>query len=380
MEYTNGQFSFAPSELLQGSVGRYQPIAPLRNAAGGTSRVFTALDEEGELRALKISTGGLDDDTAHEIAQERRLATQHGEAFGALTLGILDHGRARCRSAHGELDVPWLIRPLARGSLEDWLDTPRPLVARVAMAARALSLVSRLHGLDVAHRDLKPRNLVWLERLDRGVEVYLIDFGTVRELKPGQSGTLSVRGTPGYQPVEAFLGASGRAHDVFSLGVTVYRLVVGSEPGAGARHQAESAALLPRLGARALPPDPRRGDTIRSLLTEAQAAADGDPLRAPLSADEEQRLRVSLAGARGATEPLLRALRGAMSLLPARRSLPALVEATREVAAELGATVEADHVAAREERAALARQQARERELDVEERRLDEALARLVNA
>lgn len=72
------------------------------------------------------------------------------------------------------------------------------------------------------------------------------------------------------------------------------------------------------------------------------------------------------------------ALRGAMSLLPVRRSLPALVEATREVAAELGATVEADHVAAREERAGRTRQQARERELDAEERRLDEALARLV--
>ncbi len=140
-------------------------------------------------------------------------------------------------------------------------------------------LVSVCQGLDhahsrgIIHRDLKPSNV--LLTVDHRVK--LLDFGLARpaeEKKNAESWAYSMSGTPKYISPEAIQGqATDARSDVYSLGATLYELLVGRAPFT------EGNLLMHHLHTPPPPLCPKRseiGDKLEELVLLCLAKAPGD--------------------------------------------------------------------------------------------------------
>lgn len=84
-----------------------------------------------------------------------------------------------------------------------------------------------MHRPSIIHRDVKPSNMI----LKLNGDLALIDFGTARTYKPGQTQDTCCLGTRGYAAPEQFGGSQTDARtDIFGLGMTLFRLVTGIDP------------------------------------------------------------------------------------------------------------------------------------------------------
>ena len=95
------------------------------------------------------------------------------------------------------------------------------LVARVGVqAARALAYA---HGQGISHRDIKPSNLL----LDAQGNIHITDFGLAKAAESADlTATGDLGGTLRYLAPERLDGWSDPRSDVYSLGLTLYELLV----------------------------------------------------------------------------------------------------------------------------------------------------------
>jgi eukaryotic-like serine/threonine-protein kinase len=210
--------------------------------------------------ALKVLRGPALDD-------RRALAAFRREAA---LLACVDHpGLARIHEvgeAHGR---PYLVMELVEGRvLADLLrDGPLPQERLIALAIDVADVLAATQRAGLAHRDLKPHNL--LVQPDGRTRV--VDFGlaaltgaaaaaddetavgTITYSAPEQTGMLN-------RPVD------GRA-DLYALGVVLFECATGVPPFA-----ADDPGELLRLHAVATPPDPRE---LRADLSAGLAAVIG---------------------------------------------------------------------------------------------------------
>lgn len=146
-------------------------------------------------------------------------------------------------------------------------DDPMALDRVLGLAVRLASILAELHNAGVLHRDINPHNVVIDTRTG---EVCLIDFGLATGRTPhasGASGVGGLEGTVGYlSPEQTGLVNRTVDHrtDLFSLGATVYALLVGHPPFEGR----DAYEVLYRTVARAVPaPHELRGD-VPPVLSE----------------------------------------------------------------------------------------------------------------
>jgi serine/threonine protein kinase len=85
-----------------------------------------------------------------------------------------------------------------------------------------------LHSLNppIVYRDLKPANVMVSVR----GPLKLVDFGIARVLNPTQAGDTTAYGTPGYAPMEQYLGKTSPRSDLYALGATLYQLLTLQDP------------------------------------------------------------------------------------------------------------------------------------------------------
>ena len=92
----------------------------------------------------------------------------------------------------------------------------------------ALGIIRAAQEAGIAHRDIKPANVLYSLRQDM---LKISDFGVARLTDNNRTKTGIVLGTPMYMSPEQLNAAALTGHsDLFSLGVTLYELLVGEVP------------------------------------------------------------------------------------------------------------------------------------------------------
>ncbi len=258
--------SHAPESCLA-QVNDFELIALV--GRGAFADVWKVRDRRtGQFQALKQLRADCTDQPAarqllkNEAEIGRKIACEY----------VVKVGHARC-----EIEPPYLVMEWLSGrTLDDRLAADRRLFCSEALWI-ARQCAQGMHALMVAgytHGDIKPSNIFLC---DNGM-VKLIDLGFARPDRLVQEELMThgraVTGTPEYLAPETLISSKlgGAARDVYSLGVTLYRMLSGSLPFEGEtvidlvrKHQ---QSLPPRL--RSLTPDvPREvGEFVHRLLSK----------------------------------------------------------------------------------------------------------------
>ncbi len=255
---------------------RYRLVRPL--GAGGFGQVWLAHDEELNvevaLKQVRIPH------QATEAEREERNARALREARHAARLR--DHRNIvtvydALRERGGD---PWIVMQYVAGrSLAEELGErgrlPVDEVERVA--AGALAGLAAAHAAGIAHRDVKPANVL----LSTDRRVMLTDFGiALAATDTALTAEGVVIGTPGYLAPELWRGTKpGAPADVFALGVTLYEAVEGEPPFP--RHNPTAALTDPPL-------PPAHAGRLAPLLVDL---LEKDPDRRPDADSALARLR-----------------------------------------------------------------------------------------
>ena len=208
------------------TIGAYRLREPL--GRGGMGEVWEAerIDGQFEQRAaLKLLRPGMDsDEIVARFLRERQILARLVHPGIAR---LLDGGR----SADGR---PYFVLERVDGLpiTEHCRARAATIEERVRLVAEACDAVESAHRQLVVHRDLKPSNIL----VDGEGRVKLLDFGIAKLLDDGGGDAALTRHgigalTPAYAAPEQVLGEPvTTATDVYSLGVVLYELLVGSLP------------------------------------------------------------------------------------------------------------------------------------------------------
>jgi serine/threonine-protein kinase len=237
---------------------------------GGNATLFGAHDAEGRKVAIKV----LHPELAVSVAADRFLREIR---FAAQ----LDHPRIVPLLDSGETDyLLWFVMPFVPGeTLRDALRRERqlPVERAVRIAAETLEALAHAHGQGLAHRDIKPDNIVCSER-----GAMLVDFGIARAIASSGEDRVTrsgfVVGTEEYMSPEQAGGSpdiDGRT-DIYSLGVVLFEALAGRPP-----FSAASAAAVLDMQQHHPPPELRRlrrdvpralADAVMKALAKAREA------------------------------------------------------------------------------------------------------------
>ena len=198
-------------------LGRYSIVETVGGGAFG--RVYRARDESGGTVALKELSPRSDDPALAARLFRREVAT----------LLRLDHPTIPAVHAASFGGPFYLAMDYVEGpTLERLLDERGPIDWHQAAewGVRLASALAYLHQQQppILFRDLKPANVI-IEAASN--EPRLIDFGIARALDVRSGQTLL--GTPGYAPLEQWLGQADAASDQYALGATLHDVVSGTK-------------------------------------------------------------------------------------------------------------------------------------------------------
>uniref|UniRef100_UPI0035AF5898 CHASE2 domain-containing serine/threonine-protein kinase n=1 Tax=Chitinimonas sp. TaxID=1934313 RepID=UPI0035AF5898 len=209
-------------------LGRYQVEKELGKGAMGV--VYLGKDPKiGRVVAIKTMALSQEFEPG-ELEEARTRFFREAETAGRLNhpniVTIYDAGEEHdlCYIAMEFLKGKDLAPQTKAGSL-----LPIPDVLNIA--AQVADALDYAHKQSVVHRDIKPANVMY--EMDTRI-VKVTDFGIARITDASKTKTGMVLGTPSYMSPEQLSGkrVDGRS-DLFSLGVMLYQMTVGTLPFQG---------------------------------------------------------------------------------------------------------------------------------------------------
>jgi serine/threonine-protein kinase len=209
-------------------IGNYRILRVL--GRGGMGVVYLALRNDDvfhKVVALKVIGDALDlADTSHveRFKRERQILAglDHPNIARILDGGNTDDNR------------PFYVMEYVAGSpIDDYcqrMNTDVP--TRVRLMAQACDAIEYLHNNAIAHRDIKPQNIL----VTADGRVKLVDFGiakvdTAGMVPASSDGQPTMIMTPGYASPEQIAGdPSSKGGDIYSVAVVLYQLLTGKLP------------------------------------------------------------------------------------------------------------------------------------------------------
>src|SRR5438270_12913643 len=215
---------------------------------GGMGEVYLAEDTRlGRALALKLLLAEYTQDSARvrRFEQEARAASALNHP-NILTIYEVGEAGGRHYIATEYVEGETLRQKIRSG--------PLAIGEAADIAAQAAEALSAAHAAGIAHRDVKPENV--MVRPDGYVKV--LDFGLAKlverrgadgeaETETAQTNPGTVMGTTWYMSPEQARGLPVDARtDVWSLGVVLYEMLAGSPPFAGSTSSHVIVSILER--------------------------------------------------------------------------------------------------------------------------------------
>ena len=215
-----GKNGGAPERL-----GRY--VIERKIGRGAMGAVYLAKDPRIN-RAVALKVIPIEKEFEDEELEEARLRFfREAESAGRLThpniITVYDCGEDK--------HLAYIAMEYSEGEALTKYADPKRLLApgkALELCARTADALDYAHNQGVIHRDIKPANILYNVRDD---SLKISDFGVARLTDNNRTKTGIVLGTPMYMSPEQLNAEKLTGHsDLFSLGVTLYELLVGEVP------------------------------------------------------------------------------------------------------------------------------------------------------
>ncbi|HZS67021.1 MAG TPA: serine/threonine-protein kinase [Burkholderiales bacterium] len=255
---------------LQEHIGKYPLLREI--GAGATSKVYLARDPFAERDvAIKVFLFDKDADGEQERMKHKSFIAE------ASLAGKLAHPHiVEIYDAVVEPGRSYLVMEYVPGTtLEAHADVARllPVSKVVEIIFKCIRALEYAHRHGVIHRDIKPGNLL----LSESGETKVSDFGASFQQKLQDTTQISGVGSPAYMsPEQVRLEPLTHQTDIYSLGVTMYRLLTGRLPFTASTQPALTYAILntaPQRPAMLRPELPGLLDAIVMKAMEKNPAA-----------------------------------------------------------------------------------------------------------
>jgi serine/threonine protein kinase, bacterial len=225
--------------------GRYLIMELL--GQGGMGAVYKAQDLQAQrvVAVKEMSQNGL---SGQELQDAIMAFTREAELLAALNHRSLPQVYEQFEE-HGRR---YLIMEFIQGvTLEQYWENyrrqgrPIPVEHILAIGIQLCAVLDYLHMQQppLIFRDLKPDNSM----LTLQGQVYLIDFGIARLLKPGQVKDTVALGSPGYAAPEQYRQTTSPRSDIYSLGAVLHQLLTGDDPAQTPFHFKPLSINMPML-------------------------------------------------------------------------------------------------------------------------------------
>jgi serine/threonine-protein kinase len=220
---------FHAHHLLQGrykgfTLGPYKILRPI--GQGGVGLVYLAEHSSLKRRvAIKVIRSDMEDDEIRQrFSRESRAAAS------------LDHPNlVRVHDFCTENGTSFLVMEYVRGQSFEEIIKRRgrlPVPEAIGYLIQAAKGLAHAHSRSIVHRDIKPSNII----VDADSVVKILDLGLVRfvdhradDLTERLGGT-GILGSPDYIAPEQALNKPDERSDIYSLGATLYFLLLGEPP------------------------------------------------------------------------------------------------------------------------------------------------------
>jgi len=208
--------------------GSYEIVRQI--GEGGMGTVYKGRHTKlGSYAAVKFLPARLaqDPNFVQRFEREARLAAQLTSPFSVRTFDVGESEGTRCiymEYVEGE-SLDELLRR------EKQFDEKRAL----SIMRDVASALEEAHELGIIHRDIKPANIL----LSRRGSPKVADLGLAKDVEAAGQGSLTsygaILGTPSYMSPEQAMGLPDldARSDIYSLGASLYRMVVGDVPFRG---------------------------------------------------------------------------------------------------------------------------------------------------